>query len=88
MQISWVLLAENVIVNEQMKRMDIVGEFHRVTADQFPHSIPKFYIVCRAKADAQKQVTMPDRGPVRRPPENLVKFHNSDVWVPFPQNVR
>ncbi|MYE28079.1 MAG: hypothetical protein F4X87_12880 [Chloroflexi bacterium] len=87
MQISWVLLAENVIVNEQMKRMDIVGEFHRVTADQFPHSIPKFYIVCRAKADAQKQVTMPYRVTVRRPSDDLVEIHNSDVSVTIPPNV-
>ncbi len=57
MQISWVLLAENVIINEPTQKMDIVGEFRRVIVDQFRHTLPTFYVVCRAKADARNHST-------------------------------
>lgn len=87
MQISWVLLAEKVTVNEQLQRMDIVGEFHRIIADQFPHTIPKFYVVCRAKADAHQQAKMPYKVTARRPSDALVEIHNSDVSVTIPPNV-
>lgn len=87
MQISWVLLAENVAVNEEAQRMDILGEFHRVIADHFPYSLPKFYIVCRAKADARNHSTTPYKVTLRRPSDELVELHNSDVSVTMPPNV-
>lgn len=87
MQISWVLLAENVTVNEHAQRIDILGEFRRVVADQFPYSLPKFYIVCRAEVDARKHVTMPYKVTVRRPSDELVELHNNDVSVTIPPNV-
>lgn len=87
MQISWVLLAENVAVNEEAQRIDILGEFHRVIADQVPRTLPRFYVVCRAKADARNQTTMPYRVVLRRPSDELVELHNSDVSVTMPPNV-
>lgn len=87
MQISWVLLAENVAVNEEAQRMDLLGEFHRVIADQVPYTLPKFYIVCRAKADARSHTTMPFKVTLRRPSDELVELHNSDVSVTMPPNV-
>ena len=87
MQISWVLLAENVAVNEEAQRMDILGEFHRVVVDQFPYSLPRFYIVCRAKADTRSHSTMPYKLTLRRPSDELVELHNGDVSVTVPPNV-
>ena len=87
MQISWVLLAENITVNEQLQRMDIIGEFDRIIADQFPHTIPKFYVVCRAKADARRQATMPYKVTALRPSDELVEIHKSDVSVTIPPHV-
>lgn len=87
MQISWVLLTQHVAVNEVAQSMDILGEFHRVTADQLPYSLPKFYIVCRVKAVARKHSTMPYTVTLRRPSDELVELHNSDVSVTMPPNV-
>jgi len=87
MQISWVLLAENAIVNDRLQRMDILGEFRRLIADQFPYSISKFYIVCRVETDAHKHVTMPYTVTVRRPSDELVELHRSDVSVTIPPDV-
>lgn len=87
MQISWVLLAGNVAVNEEAQRIDILGEFHRVIVDQFPYSLPKFYIVCRAKADARSHSTMPYRLTLSRPSDKQVELHNSDVSVTIPPNL-
>ncbi len=87
MQISWVLLAENVAVNEEAQRMDILGEFHRVIADQVPCTLPKFYIVCRVKADARNQSTMPYKVTLRRPSDEMVELHNSDVSATMPPKV-
>ena len=87
MQISWVLLAENVAVNEEAQRMDLLGEFHRIVVDRFPYSLPKFYIVCRAKADARSHSTVPYKLTLRRPSDELVELHNSDVSVTMPPSV-
>ncbi|MDE2854655.1 MAG: hypothetical protein OXN88_10830 [Chloroflexota bacterium] len=84
MQISWVLFAENVVVNEQLQRIDILGEFRSVIADQVPYSILKFYIICRAEADARNHAAMPYRVTLRRPSDELVELHNSDVSVTIP----
>ena len=59
MQITWMLLAENIVVNEVSQRMDIIGEFRSVIADQLPYSLPRFYIMCRVEADAQEPLTLP-----------------------------
>ena len=87
MQISWVLLAENVVVNEQSQRMDIIGEFRRVVADKIPYSLPKFYIVGRVEADVHEPVALPYKLTLRRPSDELVELHSSEVSVNIPPNV-
>lgn len=86
MQISWVLLAENVAVNEHSQRMDILGEFRRVVAESFPYSLPKFYIICRAEGDAHLQAELPYKLTLRMPSEELVDLHRSDVSFNIPSN--
>lgn len=73
-------------MNEHSQRIDIIGEFRSVVADGFPYSLPKFYIVCRAEADAHKEVTMPYKVILRRPSDELVELHNSDVSASIPPN--
>ena len=75
MQISWVLLAENVVMNELSQRMDIIGEFRSVVADQFPYLLPKFYIVARVEVDAREPVALPYELTLRRPSDELVELH-------------
>ena len=87
MQISWVLLAENVVVNEMSQRMDIIGEFRRVLADQFPYSLPRFYIVCRVEADIHEPVSVPYVLTLRTPTKELVELHRSDVSLNIAPNV-
>ncbi len=87
MQISWVLLAENVVMNELSQRMDIIGEFRSVVADQFPYLLPKFYIVARVEVDAREPVALPYELTLRRPSDELVELHNSRVSVNIPPNV-
>lgn len=84
MQISWVLLAENVAVNENLQRIDILGEFRSMVADHLPYSMPKFYVVCRAEADAHDQANLPYKLTLRKPSNEEVELHNSDVSVTFP----
>ncbi len=87
MRISWVLLAENVVMNEHSQRMDILGEFRRVIADEFPYSLPKFHIICRAEVDASELVTLPYKLTLRTPSEELIELHSSDASVTIPPNV-
>ncbi len=87
MQVSWVLLAENVVVNELSRRMDIIGEFRSVVADQFPFLLPKFYIVVRVEVDAREPVALPFELTLRRPSDELLELHNSRVSVNIPPNV-
>ena len=86
MQISWVLLAENVVVNEHSRRMDIIGEFRNIVADQFPYSLPKFYIVGRVETDVHEPVALPYKLTLRRPSDELVELHSSEVSVNIPPN--
>ena len=88
MRISWVLLAENVVVNEQVRRMDIIGEFRRVIADQFPYILPRFYVVCRVEADIHGLVDVPYKLTLRRPSDELVELHTSGVSVNIAPNVK
>ena len=87
MQISWVLLAENVVVNEQSQRMDIIGEFRRVVADQIPYFLPKFYIIVRVEADVNEPVTAPYTLTMRRPSNEVVELHSRGVSISTPANV-
>ena len=87
MQISWVLLAENVVVNEHSQRMDIIGEFRRVIADQFPYSMPKFYIICRVEADFHEQLEVPYKLTLVRPSMESVDLHSSSLSVNLAPNV-
>ncbi len=86
MQISWVLLAENVVVNEHSRRMDIIGEFRNIVADQFPYTLPKFYIVGRVETDVHEPVALPYKLTLRRPSDELVELHSSEVSVNIPPN--
>lgn len=86
MQISWVLLAENVAVNEHLQRIDILGEFRSIVADHFPYSLPKFYIVCRAEVEAHDHANLPYKLTLRIPSDEEVELHHSDVSVTFPPN--
>lgn len=87
MQISWVLLAENVAVNEDSQRMDLIGEFRRVVADRFPYVSPKFYIVCRVKADQPGLESVSYKLTLRRPSLELEELHSSNVSVNIAPNV-
>ena len=87
MQISWVLLSENVVVNELSQRIDIIGEFRNVMADRFPYLLPKFYIVSRINADVREPVEVPYKVTLCRPSNELVELHSSDVSVDIAPNV-
>ena len=81
MHISWVLLAENLAVNEEFQRMDIVGEFRSVVADKLPYSLSKFYIIVRIEGDVQRPVTAPFKLTLGRPSNELVELYCSDVSI-------
>ncbi len=88
MQISWLLLAENIVVKEHSERIDIIGEFRSVLADGFPYLLPKFYIVCRIEGDVRQTVALPYELTLRSPSNELVEIHTSSVSVDVPPNVR
>ena len=86
MQISWVLIAEKVRVNQQCQTMDIIGEFRRVVADQFPYAIPTFYIVCRVEAAYQEPLAVPYNVTLRRPSDEVLDLHRSQVSLQVAPN--
>ncbi len=84
MQISWVLLAENIVVKEESQRVDIIGEFRSVEADDFPLRLPKFFIFSRIEGEASENVSATYEVRFHRPSNKLEELHSSNLSLDVP----
>jgi len=84
MQISWVLLAENIVVKEESQRVDIIGEFRSVEAEDLPLRLPKFFIFSRIEGNVNENVSATYELKLHRPSNELVELHSSKLSLEVP----